>query len=111
MKTVAIESPYAGDVEANKKYLQECIRDCLNRGETPYASHQMLTNALDDLVQSERDRGIKAGLAMAIRCDARVFYIDCGWSKGMRSAHSFYVRSNISYEVRDIFGIIYKVVP
>lgn len=63
MKLVIIESPYKGDVERNKLYLRACIRDCINRGESPYASHRMLTDALDDTDPVERAIGIKAGLS------------------------------------------------
>ena len=42
---------------------RESIRDCIARGESPYASHQMLTEALDDTNPIERNAGIQAGLA------------------------------------------------
>ena len=38
-----IESPYAGDVEGNLTYLRACLKDCVERGESPYASHGLLT--------------------------------------------------------------------
>lgn len=67
MIRVIIESPYAGDVERNKKYLQRCIRFCLRNGESPYASHQMLTEALDDNDPIQRHAGIAAGFAWCKR--------------------------------------------
>ena len=39
MRLVVVESPYAGDVEANLAYLRRAMRDCLLRGEAPFASH------------------------------------------------------------------------
>ncbi len=65
-KRVIIESPYgaadATGVAANVAYLQRCIRHAvLVCGESPYASHQMLTQALDDRNTSERNAGIEAG--------------------------------------------------
>jgi hypothetical protein len=87
MKPVIIESPYAGDVERNRAYLNAAILDCLRRGETPYASHKMLVDSLDDLIEEERNAGIHAGFAMAEALGAttaRVFYIDHGMSGGMR---------------------------
>ena len=87
MKPVIIESPYAGDVERNRAYLNAAILDCVRRGETPYASHKMLVDSLDDLVEEERTAGIHAGFAMAEALGAttaRVFYIDHGMSGGMR---------------------------
>ena len=88
---VVIESPYAGNVALNRAYLQEAILDCLERGESPYASHQMLTDALDDLKPVERARGIAAGLYFrevligAVGAPA-VYYTDLGWSVGMLAA-------------------------
>lgn len=86
MRRVIIESPYAGDVARNKAYLQACIRDCLRRGETPYASHQMLTDALDDGDPEQRKQGIEAGYEWWFAADAVVFYVDLGWSPGMARA-------------------------
>lgn len=83
MKRVVIESPYAGDVAANMGYLQDCIKDCLARGETPYASHMMLTLALDDLDAEQRALGIEAGWPWAEAADYVVVYTDHGISKGM----------------------------
>ena len=56
--TVIVESPYAGDVERNERYARACIRDCLLRGEAPFASHLLYTQAgvLDDTIKEERDR-------------------------------------------------------
>lgn len=85
MKLVIVESPYAGDVEANIKYARACIRDCLLHGEAPIASHLLYTQpgVLDDNVPSERQHGIDAGLAWGEVADATVVYTDRGISKGM----------------------------
>ena len=82
MRTVAIESPYAGDVARNVRYAKACVRDCLRRGEAPYASHLFFTQEglLDDNVPKERKLGIAAGFAIAEKCDARVVYDDLGQS-------------------------------
>lgn len=70
MKLVVIESPFAGCFPLNRAYLHEAIRDCLRRGETPYASHKMIPGALDDLDREERRSGIDAGLAMRSKAKA-----------------------------------------
>jgi len=62
-KPVILESPYAGDVATNGRYLQACIRDSIVRGEAPFASHLMYTEALDDGIEAERAAGIAAGFA------------------------------------------------
>lgn len=50
MHLIVIESPFRGatpaDQARNERYLEACIADCLRRGESPYASHKMLTQAL-----------------------------------------------------------------
>lgn len=85
MKLVILESPYAGDIEANVKYARACIRDSLARGEAPIASHLLYTQPgiLKDDVPSERQWGIDAGLAWGAVAHATVIYTDRGISKGM----------------------------
>lgn len=81
---VILESPFAGDVEANVKYAHQCLRDSLLRGEAPFASHLLYTTALDDTVAWERTLGIDAGLAIGSHAEKTVVYIDRGISSGMR---------------------------
>lgn len=85
MDLVLVESPYAGNVEANVKYARLCVKDCLNRGEAPYASHLFFTQegVLDDLVPAERKLGIDAGLAWGASAKRTIVYLDLGISKGM----------------------------
>ena len=75
MKLVVIESPYAGDVERNLRYLDACIRDCIGRGESPYASHKILTTALDDNDPEQRKLGIAAGLAWRLPTPRRAAWL------------------------------------
>lgn len=86
MKRVVIESPYAGNVELNLRYLRACMRDCVTRGESPYASHGLLTQdgVLDDNNPDERALGIAAGFAWRDVADKTVVYTDLGMSGGMR---------------------------
>jgi len=85
MRCVIIESPYAGDIEKNLKYLRACMRDCLLRGEAPYASHGLYTQegVLRDEVPEERKHGIEAGFAWRSIANATVVYVDLGIIKGM----------------------------
>jgi hypothetical protein len=115
VKLVIIESPYKGDLERNKRYLRSCIRDCINRAESPYASYRMLTDALDDNDPVERSLGIEAGLAwrnafiLASRDDAPhrvfhrvtpIFYLDLGMSDGMDRALKLYDAEGVAYGTR-----------
>lgn len=88
MRRVIVESPYAGDVERNLRYLRACLRDSLLRGEAPFASHGLYTQpgVLDDHDQEQRRMGIEAGFAWWEGADAIVFYLDLGISNGMDAA-------------------------
>lgn len=88
MKLVIIESPYAGDVALNLRYLRAALRDSLSRGEAPYASHALYTQegVLDDTVHAERVQGIAAGFAWWHAAGLICFYTDLGMSRGMWAA-------------------------
>lgn len=85
MRLVIVESPYAGDIEANVEYARACVRDSLSRGEAPIASHLLYTQPgiLRDEVEEERQWGIDAGLAWRRVAEASVVYLDRGMSRGM----------------------------
>lgn len=85
MRLVLVESPYAGNIERNLAYARAALHDCLRRGEAPFASHLLYTQpgVLDDLVPSERELGINAGLAWGRAAEATVVYVDLGINKGM----------------------------
>lgn len=84
-RLVIIESPYAGEVEANVEYARRCVRDSLLRGEAPIASHLLYTQPgiLRDEVSEDRAMGIDAGLAWLRAAEATVVYADRGISNGM----------------------------
>ncbi|WP_030149780.1 hypothetical protein [Mycetocola saprophilus] len=84
MRRVIIESPYAGDVEGNSTYARAALRDSLIRGEVPFASHLLYTQALDDTDPAERELGIRAGLEWATTAHATIVYHDLGISAGMQ---------------------------
>jgi hypothetical protein len=85
MRLVILESPYAGDIEANVDYARACVRDSLSRGEAPIASHLLYTQPgiLRDEIDEERQWGIDAGLAWSKVAEATVVYTDLGISRGM----------------------------
>ena len=85
-RLVILESPYAGDIEANTRYARACLRDSLLRGEAPIASHLLYTQpgVLDDMIGEERQLGIDAGLAWKTIATASVAYTDRGISRGMQ---------------------------
>jgi hypothetical protein len=85
MRLVIVESPYAGNVERNLRYLRACMADCIERDEAPFASHGLYTQegVLDDTDALERERGIQAGFAWRGAAEATVVYRDLGYSRGM----------------------------
>lgn len=108
MRLVIVESPFAGEVEANKTYARACVHDCLQRGEAPIASHLLYTQpgVLDDTVPEERQRGIEAGLAWLRVADASVVYSDRGVSRGMALGIAVAEKAGVPVEYRAIPALI-----
>ena len=102
MKLVIIESPYAGDVPKNVKYALRCLKDSIGRGEAPFASHLLYPQVLRDHVRMERNRGIVCGYNWMRVADLIAFYIDLGWSPGMRAAQEYAKALERRFELRSI---------
>jgi hypothetical protein len=105
MKLVIIESPYAGDVEANVAYARKALADSIRYyGEAPIASHLLYTQpgVLDDALAHERALGIATGLAWRTVAHEAIFYVDRGWSKGMIAAKEVYEREGFPFSIRSI---------
>ena len=104
MKLVILESPYAGDIEANVTYARRCVRDSLLRGEAPIASHLLYTQpgVLRDEVPEERQHGIDAGLAWRQVAQATVVYTDRGVSTGMQYGIAAAEEAGIPIEYRKL---------
>lgn len=109
MAFVDVETPYMADtpekVAINIRYARACVRDCLKRGETPYASHLFFTQPgiLDDNVPKERENGIKAGKAIIENLNAMtVVYTDLGISGGMKLGIEMAKKSGRKIEFRTL---------
>ena len=111
MRLVIVESPFKATAERavwqHMLYLNQAIRDCVMRGEAPYASH-LLTDALDDDDPVERALGIKRGWAWAEKADAVVVYGDLGISPGMRESITRYETMGLPIERRKLDWAIVK---
>jgi hypothetical protein len=85
VRRVILETPFSGDVARNLRYARACVRDCLLRGEAPFASHLLYTQpgVLDDDRPEDRELGMAAGFAWAHLAQATVVYTDLGVSPGM----------------------------
>jgi hypothetical protein len=98
---VAIESPFKPSADEIKKYdgrfseaellrqnliyARLALKNSMNRGEAPFASHLLYTQVWDETPEL-RDAGIKAGLELYTRVDGIALYVDLGRSAGMRNA-------------------------
>lgn len=83
---IMIESPYAGEVQRNYEYAKRALKDSLNRGESPFASHLLYPIVLKDTILTERERGLAAAMEWLDVCDGVAVYQDYGVSPGMRRA-------------------------
>ena len=81
---VIIESPYKGKVKQNLAYAKKCMFDSLMRGESPFASHLLYTQVLDDAIKKQRDMGMERAFNWYKHADLMAVYIDKGISDGMK---------------------------
>ncbi len=102
MKRVVLESPFRGNREANLDFALRCLRDCLNRGEAPIASHLLYPRVLDDDDDEQRALGIAAGHAWIPIADRMVVYDDLGYSPGMQAGVSAAHAAGIPVEFRTL---------
>lgn len=100
---VIVESPFAGDMEANRQYAIRACADCFRRGETPFASHLLYPQILDELRPEEREQGIVAGYEFWGSARTIAFYVDNGWSSGMTRALKRAAQQNGRWEIRGRF--------
>ncbi len=87
MRLVIIESPFSGNLFIrwrNKIYARRAMKDSLNRGEAPFASHLLYTQVLDDNDEHQRRKGIVAGLYWGDKAELTAIYDDYKISRGMQ---------------------------
>jgi len=105
-RLVIVESPYAADsflaTYLNMEYAVKACKHCLKAGHYPFASHLLYAqnSMLDDSNPDERALGITAGLAWAKRADFTIFFLDHGFSNGMREALRDCIIKERSYTYR-----------
>ncbi len=105
---VLVESPLASStIEGlikNKKFARACLRDCLSRGEAPYASHLLYAQEgiLNDDIAEERALGIHAGLIWGKNAKKTVVYTDLGISSGMERGIQRAIKEGREIEYRTL---------
>lgn len=86
-KLVIVESPLRARnkqaSEVHLRYARACLRDAIDRGEAPLASHLLYPQVLDDSDPIERTLGIQVGFAWARHATLTAVYFDLGLSDGM----------------------------
>lgn len=100
---VTIESPFAGNVEFNREYAKLAMKDSLLRGESPFLSHLLYTQVLDDDNPDQRLAGIEAGLEFQKVADLVAVYVDLGVSSGMKVAIERAVANGVPIQYRHLF--------
>lgn len=111
---VVVESRFAGetpkDLLINKKFTLACMRDCIKRGEAPYASHVIYAHSyiVDDFIAQERALGIYAGFLWGNFASKTVVYTDLGISSGMKEGIIHAHNMNRPIEYREL-GFIPEV--
>ena len=100
MRPVIVESPYAGNVERNLRYLRACILHSLSEHEAPFASHGFYTLFLEDADPAQRRRGLRAGQAWGLKAGLIAVYDDLGITPGMKESMELYSRAGIPIEFR-----------
>lgn len=126
MKLVIVESPFAPkgrytdsknprftkenwlqqELDENLRYARLCLRDCLMRGEAPFASHLLFTQegVLDDTKPDERKLGMQASFEMGKHAVLTVVYTDMGISPGMEAGIATAHRESRLVEHRKLPG-------
>lgn len=82
-KLIYICSPYRGEVERNLQYARELTRVALDNGYVPITLHLYLTQAVNDEVPEEREKGMEAGKELLKHCKYILIGSKYGLSEGM----------------------------
>ena len=82
-KLVYICSPYRGEVERNLQYAKELTRIALENNFVPITPHLYLTQAVNDEVPEEREKGMAAGKELLKHCKYILIGSRYGLSEGM----------------------------
>ena len=99
---VIIESPYMGNLVANVDYARKCLWDSLLRKESPFVSHLLYTQVLDDQIPEEREMGMSRALAWYDTADLCAVYTDLGISEGMKKGMEYAKSIGLTIEKRSI---------
>ncbi len=91
-----------GNVKSNVAYARKCMSDSLLRGESPFASHLLYTQVLDDTKEIERLTGMSRAFNWYRHADLMAVYTDKGISKGMEMGMEVAKNFGINIEYRNL---------
>ena len=107
---VIIESPYKPNHHQgrallhNLEYARDCMSHSLSRGESPFLSHLLYTQVLDDAIPEERQLGLNMALAWYAVADLCAVYIDLGISEGMAGGIEHAKEIGLTVEERTLYN-------
>ena len=102
---VIIESPYADNLVNGGQYLayaRKCLWDSLMRRESPFASHLLYTQVLDDKISEQRKLGMDLALDWYDAAEICAIYMDHGISDGMRRGIEYAQSIGLKTEERSL---------
>lgn len=103
---VIIESPFRGNKnfgqEQNSTYARLCLHDSLMRGESPFASHLLYTQVLNEQDLGQRTMGMKRAFKWYRHANLMAVYRDHGITQGMRKGIRVAKYYNIKIEFRTL---------
>ena len=108
MKLVIVESPFRGNENyhqhEHERYARLALRDCLEHGESPFASHLLYTQpeVLDDQDIQQRAQGMRSGWDWMQVANRVVVYTDLGISSGMEDGIRMAEKFSLPIEHRQL---------
>jgi len=113
---VIIESPFSGDIDKNIRYAQQAMNHSRENGEIPIVPHLMWTqhhlapnyfvsdyDAKFTIKNCGRDVSLEQIKVLRRLANKVIFYVDNGYSSGMKLALEHCKEENIQYEERTLF--------
>ena len=100
---VIIESPYKGfDLLDNIDYARQCMWHSLLQGESPFVSHLLYTQVLDDNIPEQREMGMTLARYWDCVADLCAVYTDRGISWGMEQGIEYANSIGLKVEERSL---------
>ena len=109
---VIIESPYKPKdnvlnpvtaLQENLEYARRCMSHSIGMGESPFPSHLLYTQVLDDNRPDERETGMFLARSWYDVADMCAVYVDKGVSEGMKKGIEYARYVGLPVEERSLY--------